>query len=375
MLQAQPCSDLFISEYIEGSSFNKVIELYNPTTGTIQLDGYQLLLYSNGASVPSFNFKLHGTLESHAVYLMSHPQADSLLVLPFMDTTSLSCNWNGDDAIALVNNNSGDTLDIIGVIGFDPGTSWPVPGGSTVDHTLVRTPETQEGVVDWLAGSEQWISFTQNDFAHLGTHDILDCPAADPEISIVSDSASLPENAGLFHLKISILNPNSGSTSGEVKVTGGTATQGSDYLFTDQTVTFPANAFEPIILPVEIVSDAISEPDESLEISLLNPTNGASIGASVVVVKIIDDDGLSNPGPDRVNLKVFPNPVTDRLYITTASPVNTISIENQLGQIIWVNQHIGSVKMEVNMKDFAPGVYFLKVHAGNTIHAGKILKY
>ena len=372
---AQPCSDLFISEYVEGSSFNKVIEIYNPTTGTILLDGYQLLLYSNGATVPSFNFKLHGPLESHGVYLVSHPQADSLLVLPFVDTTGLVCNWNGDDAIALVNNNTGDTLDILGEIGIDPGASWTVPGGSTVDHSLVRIIDTQEGTIDWLTGSEQWVSFDQNDFSHLGTHTILDCPAANPEISIVSDSTSIPENAGSFQLKISILNPNTGATSGDVKVTGGTATQGSDYLFTDQTITFPANAFEPIILPVEIVSDGFSEPDESIEISLQNPTNGATIGAAVVVVKIIDDDGLDNSEPDLVNLQVFPNPVFDRLYITTALPVNSIAIENLLGETLLGIQHSGTGRIELNIKEFVPGIYFLKVNVGENNLTRKILKY
>ena len=36
-LQAQNCTDLFISEYIEGSYNNKAIELYNPTNEAIDL--------------------------------------------------------------------------------------------------------------------------------------------------------------------------------------------------------------------------------------------------------------------------------------------------------------------------------------------------
>ena len=40
--------DLFISEYIEGSSNNKAIEIYNPTDTAIDLTGYRLEIYSNG---------------------------------------------------------------------------------------------------------------------------------------------------------------------------------------------------------------------------------------------------------------------------------------------------------------------------------------
>ncbi len=51
---AQPAqadtTDLFISEYIEGSNFNKAIEIYNGTGSNVDLSNYTLELYSNGAS-------------------------------------------------------------------------------------------------------------------------------------------------------------------------------------------------------------------------------------------------------------------------------------------------------------------------------------
>ena len=50
-------SDILISEYIEGSSFNKAIELYNGTGADIDLANYSLELYSNGASVSLTNFE------------------------------------------------------------------------------------------------------------------------------------------------------------------------------------------------------------------------------------------------------------------------------------------------------------------------------
>ena len=36
-VNAQDCSELFISEYLEGSGNNKGIEIYNPTTQPIEL--------------------------------------------------------------------------------------------------------------------------------------------------------------------------------------------------------------------------------------------------------------------------------------------------------------------------------------------------
>lgn len=44
------CDDIFISEYVEGWSNNKAIELYNPTDAAIDLSDYRLERYSNGAT-------------------------------------------------------------------------------------------------------------------------------------------------------------------------------------------------------------------------------------------------------------------------------------------------------------------------------------
>ena len=43
-LWAQPCSNLFFSEYIEGTSFNKAVEIYNPTGAAIDLSNYRVIL-------------------------------------------------------------------------------------------------------------------------------------------------------------------------------------------------------------------------------------------------------------------------------------------------------------------------------------------
>jgi hypothetical protein len=47
---AQDCSELFISEYVEGTYNNHAIEIYNPTANAINLGGYSLGRFSNGSS-------------------------------------------------------------------------------------------------------------------------------------------------------------------------------------------------------------------------------------------------------------------------------------------------------------------------------------
>ena len=40
-------AELFISEYVEGGSFNKAIEIYNPDSNAVDLSQYQLKLFQN----------------------------------------------------------------------------------------------------------------------------------------------------------------------------------------------------------------------------------------------------------------------------------------------------------------------------------------
>jgi len=44
------CNELFISEYVEGWSNNKALEIYNPTNSPINLSGYFVSRYSNGST-------------------------------------------------------------------------------------------------------------------------------------------------------------------------------------------------------------------------------------------------------------------------------------------------------------------------------------
>ncbi|MEY4925641.1 MAG: hypothetical protein RI894_77 [Bacteroidota bacterium] len=50
---AQDCSDLFISEYVQGSYNNRAIEIYNPTPNPINLGGYSVGRFNNGAATLS----------------------------------------------------------------------------------------------------------------------------------------------------------------------------------------------------------------------------------------------------------------------------------------------------------------------------------
>ncbi len=52
------------------------------------------------------------------------------------DQTSGSLSFNGDDAVALIKGLA--FVDVIGQVGFDPGTEWGTDLISTADNTIRR---------------------------------------------------------------------------------------------------------------------------------------------------------------------------------------------------------------------------------------------
>ena len=114
--------ELFFSEYVEGSSFNKAVEIYNPNDNAVDLGGYAVQVYSNGAATAGQTAPITGaTIAGHGVYVLAHQSADPAILAVADQTTGLGL-WNGDDAVTLVHN--GTAIDVIGQIGFDPGTEW-----------------------------------------------------------------------------------------------------------------------------------------------------------------------------------------------------------------------------------------------------------
>ena len=75
MLAQTDCSDLFMSEYVEGWNNNKSLELYNPTGVSITLDNlYRLIRWSNGETNSDQDIQyvlpLVGTIDSYKVMVM-----------------------------------------------------------------------------------------------------------------------------------------------------------------------------------------------------------------------------------------------------------------------------------------------------------------
>ncbi len=166
-------AELFFSEYIEGSSNNKALEIYNGTGAAINLatSGYSILMSFNGGT-STFTINLSGTVANGDVYVVAPTNANTT-ILAQADQTAGTSWFNGDDAVVLRKGTTNTIIDAIGQIGVDPGTEWGIGLVSTQDNTLRRADTICAGdpnASDVFDPSLEWEGFAQDTFGGLGAH-------------------------------------------------------------------------------------------------------------------------------------------------------------------------------------------------------------
>ncbi len=205
------CTELFISEYVEGSNNNKAIEIYNPTDHAIDLSAYILVRYSNGETTPNAVGFPAGTMilakdafvavldkqncdltgQDTCVWEELRNKADIFLSPDYNENKMMY--FNGNDAVTLEKTN-GSIIDIFGIVGQDPGQAWTDNSEGnyqstqsyssdhwTKDHTLKRKQGINKGLSTVYTSystdyhlSIEWIRMDRNDFSDIQLH-ACDC--------------------------------------------------------------------------------------------------------------------------------------------------------------------------------------------------------
>ncbi len=210
------CSEIFFSEYVEGSRNNKAIEIYNPTNKTVNLSQYRIVRWSNGSTQFSsaLSHKLKGFLPSKKTIVLVIDKQDTTkigldtpvvsvlkqkanLFLGNTDSINFSMSFNGDDALSLEKYNTQIGkyvgVDIFGKIGDKPNPCWtdiyPYLGQGnwySMDRTLTRKIWITHGIdtiengvlkamnpTSYFNPTSEWISHPKDMFDSLGSHQCI----------------------------------------------------------------------------------------------------------------------------------------------------------------------------------------------------------
>jgi hypothetical protein len=160
----QPSSkagDLIISSYIEGSSWNKAVEVYNGTGKTIDLSKYALRKQSNGDGAFGTVLRLAGLLENNKTFTVIHKSATNSTLLQKANLlTDTLLQVNGNDAIALTR--SGMIVDMVGEANAGANVIWGL------DVTLQRKNTVTHPYS--IFNKYEWNVLPFDSVAFIGTH-------------------------------------------------------------------------------------------------------------------------------------------------------------------------------------------------------------
>ena len=147
---------LFFSEYVEGSSYNKAVEITNTTGNTVDLTEYTIKLQSNGAGDWNTGLNLTGMLDNSNTYVVANNRMLAACInnRTFFLTNSATINFNGNDALGLFKGNQ--LVDIIGI--FNSAEKYGE------DKTLRR--KTEKGNLVYTAS--EWEILAKDDCNGLG---------------------------------------------------------------------------------------------------------------------------------------------------------------------------------------------------------------
>lgn len=185
--------DVFFSEYIEGSSHNKSLEIYNGTGAAIDLGDYRITSASNGNGYSNnYNFTAGTMVAAGDVYVITNASAIAgMQSVSDLNIASTPVFFNGNDARSLEYLPTGDTTWVqLDVIADPDSDDYPNVAGvteATKNHTLRRKTSITTGNTDFSvsAGTDslnsEWEVYDIDDYANLGSFGLP--ISTDPEIS------------------------------------------------------------------------------------------------------------------------------------------------------------------------------------------------
>ena len=350
---ATPSGDLIITQYYEGSSDNKYIEVTNIGDTPIDLTGYTIVRWGNeraeeyktADSLPadnadSLDLSSLGTIQPDQTMVFANSGADSPLAGSSADLSGGYPGpfvFTGNDSIVIYNSAIPNPANIVDAIGFT------FTGEEGKDTGFVRAGAFQG--YDLNAGSNAsssqfatvWTEITNatadaasyGDDGFIGTTALATAPTA---INFTDLTVMVTEDGVSADLTVEISNPD-GANSVSVDVVFNSESSTADTAdisgYTTQTLTFPSTAVtgEQQTVTVTIADDSDFEGNEDATFDLSNlvtsNTNAKIGGADTATLTILDNDAVI---PDLIISEVAdPNGTagTNARYVELYNPTDS----------------------------------------------------
>jgi Calx-beta domain/FG-GAP-like repeat/Bacterial Ig-like domain (group 2)/ASPIC and UnbV len=285
-----------VQSWIDNPSANQGVLLVNQTTGAVvRVDASEnaaaalrpklSVSYTVSSAAPQ-----PGALQfSNATYSVNENQGTATITLTRTGGSagSVSVNYATSNGTATAGS---DYTTASGTLTFADGETTKTFAIPIIDDSLVEGNETVN-----LALSSPTGGATLGSLA-AATLTIVDNDAAPSgAFQFSAPTYSITEGQPTATVTVTRTGGSAGGVSVNYATSNGTATAGSDYTATSGTLTFTAGETTKTF-SVPIIDDTLVEGDETVNLTLSNPTGGATLGSPITAALTIVDNDVAQPG-------------------------------------------------------------------------------
>jgi hypothetical protein len=357
MTQLSAQTDLIISEYVEGWSNNKALELFNPTDQAVDLSEFRLIRYSNGVDVPPAEDTWTVALPSFTLA----PYKSYVIVLDQRNPKiqDIFGRWGAPiPADAQFVGSSKKDGAWTNVSPFFTGQGYAI----TAEHTMFRKPDVTSGVTSnpsIFNPLEQYDTLTANTFDHLGWHNFENAPA--------NESPVITNESLVFAVIPSALN---GASIGSIIATDNESDELKYFIEEGNFIYIEDVRYEPFALnkstgEITLVDQTGLAPElkDTFYVDI-NVTDGYSqLGPVTAKIVVTDDINLKVNTKEISHLQLYPNPVSSNQFqIKDIKSFTEVNISGVLGQSVYTEKFSSPVLQKtIEFKDFMKGIYLINI--------------
>lgn len=337
-------SGLIISEIMynapsANSNQLEFIEIYKNSSATIALGGLKVKDESNF----TFEFEALNIAAGGIVLLATDKtSADAFYGVSFIDMPQGISNalGNGGELLQILNSEGS----VISQVEYDDAAPWPTsPDGNGPSLELLNPNGNLNDGTNWAPATNLvGQSLGLDVFASPGTF----TPSTTSNLAFASETTIANENDGTAQITLNLSNASTSIVTVDVAVltNAGTATNGTEYTYTDETVTFPIGSTSQTI-NVTLNNNTIANSDKYFTLAISNASGANITGIAQNTVYILDDENDAAVGSNALDINflssylvdatgsaeiVAHDPVTQRLFVmnSTASSVEILNFAN-----------------------------------------------
>ena len=398
---------VIFATYIEGSSNNKGLEIYNASSKTVNLDNYRIAQASNGNGWAYYHtFPVGTTLAPNASWIMITDAVDTTMFDATLADEVLGypslVHGNGDDARAIEYTTDGGATwmmtDIIGDPDNDPGSAWDVAGvtNATKDHSLYRKANITNGSINWasIAGtdsvSSEYIVLPKNDFSALGNHmvtpDTLSGSYLWSNGATTSEITVMPTTTTTYYVTVSVPNMDCDDYDSVTIIVNPMPVVD---LGSDVTIKWTAGSIN--LDAANVGATYLWSTGETTQITTYDNTNLANNSTNTISVTVdlngcvasdeivitMQDDVSIGESFENANVSIYPNP-TNGLFNMTIEGFNgelNMQVINVTGEVVYTESMNANAKItkSFDVSEFAAGVYYVRLSNDNGIVVKKLI--